>query len=57
VFGTFERIDLRPSQSKPLFAKQHKICEQFHPDIARKVCDLALEALMKPDLPFRHFIS
>ncbi|MDQ0562220.1 hypothetical protein QO004_004025 [Rhizobium mesoamericanum] len=57
VFGALESVDLRPSQSKPLLAKQHQVREQFNPNIGWKVCDLAFEAVVKLDLPFRHFIT
>lgn len=57
VFGAFECVDLRPSQSKSLFAKQHQMREQFDPNICWKICDLAFEAVMKRDLPFRYLIS
>ena len=54
---TFEGVDLRSSQSKALLAKQHQMREQLDPDIGWKVCDLAFKAVMKLDLPLRHFIS
>ncbi|OWV73017.1 hypothetical protein ATY77_08405 [Rhizobium sp. R634] len=57
VSGAFEGVDLRSSQSKSFLAKQHQMREQFDPDIGWEVCDLAFEAIMKLDLPLRHFIS